>query len=64
MLVSTEALASRHIVKYLIYSDDDTLRRDRGGISSEKSGSTLQILMETWQPATPIPGARPLPRAD
>ena len=63
MLVSTEALASRHIVKYLIYSDEDTLRRQSGrtqlgavGEYSLDSEGGVAARCNTWpRPREPRP---------
>ena len=60
MLVSTEALASRHIVKYLIYSDDDTLRRQSGRhqlgevgeYSRDSNGGMAAGHARSWSPAS------------
>ena len=62
MLVSTEALASCHIVKYLIYSDDDTLRRQSGRTqlgavgeySLDSEGGVSAGHACSWSPA-PVP---------
>ena len=51
MLVSTEALAG-HIVKYLIYSDDDTLRRQSGRHQLGGVGEYSLDSNGLWSPAS------------